>query len=372
MIQIAAFLDREGGWLRHATGFARALNRREATELVDWREGGTASAARRAWRRLAAPRSVGISMGSIENTPQMATRYRIAYFIWETTRIPERKLAFLRRADMVWTMSDWGREILRAHGVPAGKIRIVPAGVDEIEFRPSTARRAEDGIFRFLSVGKWERRKANAELVRAFAEEFAPSERVELLLHCGAGRSSSDSVEQSVADVLRATGRTRARVRVSEQVLPAESYVRLMQGCHAFVLPTRAEGWGLPILEAMACGLACVVTGYSGVTAYANDENAYLVRVRSLVPVEDEEYFAPGDDWGRWAEPDWNHLKSLMRFVYENREAAMAKAGRAREDAARYWTWELAAEKALAHIRELRSGSRLARANPRAFPAQAD
>jgi len=187
MIQLASYLQYEGGLTQHARGFARALNRYERTELLDWagvkRLGGKTLRSR--WRRLFPSDSVGISLGAIDRTPMFDTRYRVAFCAWETTRIPEPTLSFLRRADMVWTMSSWGREILEAHGVPAEKIGIVPAGVDTTRFVPARSARPADSVFRFLCVAKWEERKGTAGLVRSFAEEFDAAEPVELVLHCG-------------------------------------------------------------------------------------------------------------------------------------------------------------------------------------------
>jgi glycosyltransferase involved in cell wall biosynthesis len=60
----------------------------------------------------------------------------------------------------------------------------------------------------------------------------------------------------------------------------------------AFVLPTRGEGWGIPVAEAMAMGLPVIVTNYSGPTEYANEENAYLLPVTGL----DEYDFAVPDE----------------------------------------------------------------------------
>ena len=354
MIRIASYLDNEGGWARHATAFALALNRHERTSLVDWLDVQRPGRVLRACRRIFPSDSVGISMGAIDRTMRLDTRYRIVFCIWETTRIPPPVLFHVRRADMVWTMSDWGRELLEAQGVPAENIRIVPAGVDTVRFQPPAAGRSPDARFRFLCVGKWEERKGSAGLVRAFAEEFDPLEPVELVMHCGASRSRGRDFRREIAEVLAAAHRPDARVTVSEP-LEAAAFVALMRSCHAFVLPTRAEGWGLPIIEAMACALPCIVTGYSGLQAYANEDNCYLVRVQAMVKVEDPEFFAPRYDWGLWAEPDWEHLRQLMRVVYENREAALAKGRRARQDVERSWTWDLAARKALAHIQELRA-----------------
>lgn len=53
--------------------------------------------------------------------------------------------------------------------------------------------------------------------------------------------------------------------------VPTERLVKIMNALDAFVLPTTGEGWGLPILEAMACGLPVVVTNYSAHTEFCKD-----------------------------------------------------------------------------------------------------
>lgn len=348
MIRIASYLDREGGWARHARALGAALNRLEPTEVFDWSQIRKSPDLVRLWRELTGAGSVGISMGSIDQTFRLDTRYRVAFCIWETTRIPGHVLLLLRRADMIWTMSHWGRDILEEHGLPAAKIRIVPAGVDTAKFRPLHPRPPKD-TFRFLSVGKWEERKGSAGLVQAFAREFDPSEPVELVMHCTSAQTSARSW-----NALLPHG---ARITISPS-LGSDAFVALMQSSDAFVLPTRGEGWGLPILEAMACELPCIVTGYSGLTEYATADNCFLVRVQAMIKAEDPEFYSPEYDWGLWAEPDWRHLRQLMRFVYENRDAAGIKARRAREDAERMWTWDHAAQKAMVQIRELRTRER--------------
>jgi glycosyltransferase involved in cell wall biosynthesis len=360
MIRLAAHIHNEDGWGRHARNFAQALNRYEPTELAPL--GVRESGARSLWRRLRPSwtDSVGITLGSVEHTLALKTRYRVPFYVGETTRIPRHLLFFLRRAEMVWTASQWGRQVLEAHQVASDKIRVVPEGVDTRIFAPPPAgqrtadvfRESFRDVFRFLCVAKWEERKGTADLVRAFVQEFNPAEPVELVMHCGGPGVQMPEARSEIAACAGIGGR---RVVVSEPVSLPE-LAALMQRSNAFVLPTRAEGWGLPILEAMACELPCIVTGYSGLTEFANQDNCFLIRVESMCKVHDPKFYSTRYDWGEWAQPDLAHLRSLMRLVYENREIALTKAKRAREDAARLWSWDQAARTAMAHLKELRAG----------------
>jgi glycosyltransferase involved in cell wall biosynthesis len=349
MIRLAAFAGHEDGWGRQSRSLAKELARHEPTELVDLERGRPAKLP--LWRRWLPSyrRSVGIVLGAVEQTFALPARYRVVYYVGETTRVHPTALYFLSRADMVWTPSQWGRSILEAHDVR--RVRVVPEGVDSGVFVPPPNGRGSEN-FRFLCVGKWEERKATADLVRCFRGEFRPGEPVELVMHCGAAALTSAAVR----DALTGGSPVDAPRIVCTDPVSLADLVALMQSCDAFVLPTRAEGWGLPILEAMACELPCIVTGYSGLTEFANEQNCFLIRVAGMFPVRDPRYYAEDRDWGEWAQPDLEHLRALMRFVYENRVLATAKAKRAREEAVRLWGWDRAAQAALGHIRDLRGG----------------
>ena len=355
MIRLAAFCDQEGGWSRHALCFAAALDRLEPTVVRE--PGGATGNFVKGWidrSRLRISRdSVGITLGAVDRSHMLDTRYRIVFSAAETTRIPQPLLPFYFYADMVWTMSAWGRELLERHQLPPERIRVVPAGVDPKVFAPASSARPRGDVFRFLCIGKWEERKGNAGLVRAFAEEFDPCEPVELVMHCGTSWTRAIDYRQEIARLVAGAGRSSARIMASDP-LRLEKLVELMRSADTFVLPTRGEAWGLPVLEAMACGLPCIVTDYSGPTEFLNRNNGYPIRVEGMCKAEDPEFFHAPWDWGMWAQPDLAHLRSLMRFVYRNPEDARRKGQRAREDAVRCWTWDLAAEKAMAHIHELR------------------
>jgi len=115
----------------------------------------------------------------------------------------------------------------------------------------------------------------------------------------GAGGGGSDTQTVIVG------GRTEiiANSSLDDLSLTREDMRDLLKTADCFVLPTRGEGWGLPIAEAMAMQLPVIVTNYSGPAAYITDENAYLL---SVLPDLDDLSFAA---------PNMTHLMELMRQV---------------------------------------------------------
>jgi glycosyltransferase involved in cell wall biosynthesis len=327
----------DDSWSRHARLLFGAWRRLEPVNVVSWNEPASGEAFE---RPEPLPDVPGVGLGPIELMTSVVGSRRVAYVVWETTVMPPDKVAVLRTMDEVWTPSSWGRGILVDNGLDAEKVGVVPEGVDVETFSPGEGEREEGRPFRFLFVGKWEARKGVELLVEAFCEEFRADEPVELVLHGWNPYLPSFDLDEHVR---RVVGERRAAPVTASHPLTEDALVRLYNSCDAFVLPTRAEGWGLPVTEAMACGLPVIVTDYSAPAEYLSDDCAYLIPVEKLVPVRDHYFFPSGDALGVWAQPDAGRLRGLMRHVYENPEEAREKGRRARALVCARLTWDHAA-----------------------------
>ena len=134
------------------------------------------------------------------------------------------------------------------------------------------------------------------------------------------------------------------------EVVPTHQLGALYRSADCFVLPSRGEGWGLPLLEAMACGLPVIATNWSAQTDFIHHGIAYPLGIEGLVPAEAR---CPYYDGFNWAEPSYGHLRALMRHVYENREEARLKGERASAEVLGRWTWRHSAEKIIRRMREV-------------------
>lgn len=118
-----------------------------------------------------------------------------------------------------------------------------------------------------------------------------------------------------------------APVYVIDSHIPHVDLPRLYKAADAFVLPSRGEGWGRPIVEAMAMSLPVIVTNWSGPMEYLTEANSYPLAVDAM-----SEVFEGPFKGHLWAEPSVDKLRVLMRCVVSAPEEAKTKGRRARED----------------------------------------
>lgn len=168
-----------------------------------------------------------------------------------------------RRATMIIAPSEWTAGEIRSQlGIRTERIRVIHEAAREnmrplnsIDCQPVLEKYKIDGPY-LLYVGTIEPRKNLLTLVRAYEELLRSSRhRVQLVL-CGGRGWLDDEVFKMVKD-LELTEMVRFTGYVPDEDLPS-----IYSQAEAFVYPSLYEGFGLPLLEAMACG-TCVVTSHS-------------------------------------------------------------------------------------------------------------
>eukprot|EP00415_Alexandrium_ostenfeldii_P001027 UN1027 len=222
---------------------------------------------------------------------------------------------------------------------------------------------ATDGkSFTFLSIFKWEDRKNWKVLLETFQRAF-PQNVTEVVLEDGhrvnktvrlliktqelSWGSSPDEdfsrYEMSLSSEAQAS--LEARVLILKDSLPSEAIPSLYHVADAFVMPTHGEGWGLPLMEAMASGLPTIATNWGGQTEFMNDKNAFLLGYQMV------------DSAGahQWAEPNATDLQEAMSEVVRQTRRARSRAREGCHEVHTFFTPEATASRAVGLIAQLRS-----------------
>lgn len=241
---------------------------------------------------------------------------------------------FVRAADAIIAVSQQTRRDLMArYGTPDRKIRVIYEGIDE-RFAPigppavaRIRRQYASGPDRpyLLMVGTLEPRKNHATAMRALARLKRAGYPHRLLVSGGKGWLF-EPVAGLVAE-LGLTDDVTFAGRVPDDDLPA-----LYAGADALLLPSLYEGFGFPVLEAMACGTPVVCADSSSLPEVAGD-------AALLVPATDDEALAAAVE----------RILTEPGLAEELRRRGAAQAARFR--------WEKCAAETVAVYREVGAGT---------------
>lgn len=137
---------------------------------------------------------------------------------------------------------------------------------------------------------RWEERKGPYFLLDAYLNEFTADDDVVLYILTSTYRSTSsvlDAITTHIDTLQLPYPSHKAPPIVLLPTFPTYALPSLYKSCGAFVLPTRGEGFGRPIVEAMSMSLPVIVTNWSGPTQFMTELNSYPLQYElSLVPTE--------------------------------------------------------------------------------------
>ena len=255
-------------------------------------------------------------------------KMRIAHTTGESTYVNKDWLQQLNAVDLVLTTSNFYANVLKSHGLKT-PVSVLPNSVNfdiynrNIETYPM---QVEHRDFNFFSMFHFGERKAPEILVKAFIEEFSPNDSVSLTLHSLSIGYVLQQRGMDMAAWLRyISPKTPAPIYVSQNPIPEDVLPHYIKYFDCFVLPTRGEGFGLPILECGAMGIPSIVTGHSGVLDLVDEKTGWLIDNKLVdIPLQYLTYFK-NYIGGQWAEPSVEHLRTLMRYAFEHPEEVKQK-----------------------------------------------
>jgi glycosyltransferase involved in cell wall biosynthesis len=303
-----------------------------------------------------------ISGGNSYNLLQNFGGVKIIFTVFESTKLPIDWIESLNKCDYIFTASKWGKYVMVMNGINKNKIFVVPEGVNPLIYNPwgNKIKELNTPTFKFLVVGKFEERKSYREILEAFSNTFSNNENVELFLKANSFVDAKANME--LEELIKKYNMNNVKLiggNITEDVLAG-----IYRSCDCFVFPSKAEGWGLPLIEALACGIPVITTFYSGHTEFLECCKDYIADVNfHLEEIKAEDFLRWGykfnGDPGKWAIPNIDTISNKMKHVYENKDEWKLKGLNASEKIHNHFNWDNSAYRTMSVINSLPSLSYL-------------
>ena len=267
---------------------------------------------------------------------RLTGKKNIALLVYEASRLPPGWVdACNQYVDRITVPSQHCVRILQQSGVRNDTIVMIPYGFNPTHYYPGPVSQLREQ-FTFLSVATPHKRKCLKQLIHAFFTVFHDQPAVRLIIkvpYIPRGKKAfwEDDIQDAGAP----------RVMWIRDLYTELQMAELYRSCDCYVQPSVSEGFGLSILEALACGKPVIVTGWGGHMDFCAPDNAFVLDY-TMQQADDMQYGDKAAD-ACVAIPSQKHLEDTLYTVWHDQSRIHEKVQRARQSV-QHLTWRHMAE----------------------------
>ncbi len=270
---------------------------------------------------------------------------------WEFSTLRKDFADLFNQADEIWTPSNYSRQSFINSGVDFNKVQVIPNGIDPEIFKPNGEKYKlnTNKRLKFLFVGGTIFRKGIDILLNAYASSFSSNDNVCLVVKDMGGDSfyKGQTAKEQI-EILKVKPNAPEIIYIDSSLTESEM-ASLYRACDIFVCPYRGEGFSLPTLEAMACGLPVIVTKGGSTDDFTDEDVAWYIPAmkRSIGNVIDGHQLT-GEAFV--LEPEQESLCEIMKEIYNKPASVKLKGIIAAQRVRSNWTWKRATLKLLSRL----------------------
>ena len=238
-----------------------------------------------------------------------------AFPFFEIDKLTEREVHHLNYVDYIFVASKWAKDVLQNNGIKK-PIYVAPLGVDTSIFTTPAKIKLAKPNYIFFHIGKWEHRKSQDILLKAFDKAFTTNDNVELWLL--PFNPFLNEEENKYWFDLVGQCNLKDKIKIFDRLPTQYHLAEFINSCDCGVFISRAEGWNNEILESMALNKPIITTNYSAHTEYCNDKNSYLVHITETEPANDGKWFNGHGNWAKLGNDELEQTVHYMKYVYTN------------------------------------------------------
>lgn len=267
----------------------------------------------------------------------------IGFTMFEASKIPAAWVQQCNQMDAILVPCKWNKDTFIASGVTV-PVEVATPGIDPELYPIKTHVGVHRPNFKFYSIFQWSERKNPSALIRAFISAFAGNQNVSLTLKTNLGdysKEDGDTLRQEIKKIRDSIEvPSYPNIFLKHEKLTQQQVIDIHMSHDCFVLPSRAEGLGLPYIESMMVGNPTIGTRYSGNLEFMTDSNSLLIdcQPEPVFNMRHRGGWYTGDML--WAHPNVAQLAETMKYVCSNQADARTMAASARNDLLERFSWD--------------------------------
>lgn len=267
-------------------------------------------------------------------------KYKIGFTMLEVDGFPSEWIRQANKMDEIWVPSAFNEQTMRDCGLKK-PIHKIPLGVDCEYFNPQImSERNDNHDYVFFTNIEWGERKNPEMQLQQFNKTFKASDDVCLIAKLN-NRDPSINLQHEITKLhLNKNG---GRIYfIINRVFDFYQLPLLYRSIDCYITAGRGEGWDMPLMEAMACGLPTIATNWGAHQEFATKDNSFLLDITGTIPAEAK---CPYYDGFNWANPDAEHFSELLLHIFNHQDNAKQKGAIAAKQMQQHWSWAHTAQK---------------------------